>query len=157
MFNNIPNIPGYPIHFTPEEQQLAKTFVSYWTDFAKYGDPNAGTVTLLPHTVILLPHTVILLPHTVTLLPHTWAETCTCSGQCNGLHALVLASLLKDSPHFLCIYCHTRRLWSKGGAKPMKWPVWDSDSRPNLRLNTTLGTESSKDLCEFWDKIGYDY
>jgi para-nitrobenzyl esterase len=31
----------WPVAWTPQDRALSETLASYWTNFAKYGDPNA--------------------------------------------------------------------------------------------------------------------
>ncbi len=47
---NVSYFPS-PIGFTPEQQQLSQTMITYWTNFAKTGDPNsAGVPTWSPYS-----------------------------------------------------------------------------------------------------------
>jgi len=79
VFHNVPNFTS----FTPDEDVLSATMVTYWTNFAKYGNPN---------------------------------------GQSNS------------------------DLFS--------WPVWEPTNRNRIVLNTNLSSESTSEICGFWDSLG---
>jgi len=40
LFNMVSLAPG--LSFTPEESAFAERLIVYWTNFAKYGDPNGN-------------------------------------------------------------------------------------------------------------------
>ena len=48
---------------------------------------------------------------------------------------------------------------NKGRSVPLKWPLWDPQQRQNIGFgngsDVNFYIESSKEMCEFWDGIGY--
>ncbi|XP_028408724.1 bile salt-activated lipase-like [Dendronephthya gigantea] len=46
---DVVSVFGFPVNntrFRPDDQTLSMRMILYWTNFAKTGDPNAGTITL---------------------------------------------------------------------------------------------------------------
>ena len=39
----------------------------------------------------------------------------------------------------------------------LSWPSWNVAVRENILFGETVTTESTKQLCDMWDKLGYDY
>ena len=44
---------------------------------------------------------------------------------------------------------------NSGSISPVTWPAWDPTTRLSLVLNLTMNTESSGEMCGFWDALDY--